>query len=55
MNVLRITGAQSARYPMVLMNREKGDSSYDQTFTPEGIWKDKSGAGCTGKKGQRVS
>lgn len=34
---------------------KKGDSSYDHTFTPEGIWKDKSGAGRTGEKGQRVS
>ena len=34
---------------------KKGDSSYDHTFTPEGIWKDKSGAGRTGEKVQRVS
>ena len=57
-NVLGLREHKVRSNPLVSVEltelRKKGIAAMI-TFTPEGIWKDKSGAGRTGEKGQRVS
>ena len=58
-NVLGLREHKLRSNPLVSVEstelRKKGIAAMITHFTPEGIWKDKSGAGRTGEKGQRVS